>query len=337
GQKELYDEVDGRWKEFKEVGATVLNLYKSGTPDDLLKMQHIFLKDCPEKAKAYRAAITKLIAFHQEVAAKSNGMAKSDASSGVKLILILVLLGSAIGLILGYLMAAKVSNSVSTVANDLSQGAEQVSQAANQIAESSQGLSQSTTEQASSLEETVATMEELTSMVKLNTENAKQAALLASSTRDIAVKGENEINTLIQSINSIAADSKKIEEITNVIDDIAFQTNLLALNAAVEAARAGEQGKGFAVVAEAVRTLAQRSSLAAKDIADLIKNSVQKIEMGSIQATQGGKVLSEIVGSVKKVADLNSEISNASSEQSNGIGEINKAMNQLDQVTQTNA
>lgn len=202
---------------------------------------------------------------------------------------------------------------------------------------SSQSLSSSTTQQASSLEETVATMEQLTSMVRLNTEHSKQAANLASATRDIAERGERDIKALIESIQSISADSKKIEEITGVIDDIAFQTNLLALNAAVEAARAGEQGKGFAVVADAVRSLAQRSAEAAKDIANLIGKSVEKIELGSHQAKQGGVVLTEIVTSVRKVADLNNEIANASDEQNQGISQIGKAMNQLDEVTQGNA
>lgn len=223
------------------------------------------------------------------------------------------------------------------VTNFLMNSGGQISFASEQIANSSQQLSQSTTQQASSLEETVATMEELTTMVKNNSANSRQAAQLASETRSVAEKGEREIKALINSIQSISADSKKIEEITSVIDDIAFQTNLLALNAAVEAARAGEQGKGFAVVAEAVRSLAQRSSSAAKDIADLIKNSVQKIESGSQQASQSGVVLTEIVSSVRKVAELNNEIATASEEQSQGISQIGKAMNQLDQVTQGNA
>ena len=174
-------------------------------------------------------------------------------------------------------------------------------------------------------------------MVRVNSENAKQAASLASSTRETAIKGEKEIITLIQSIQSISSDSKKIAEITSVIDDIAFQTNLLALNAAVEAARAGEQGKGFAVVAEAVRSLAHRSAESAKSIASLIDDSVKKIDAGSRQANQGGEVLAEIVNAVKKVADLNTEIATASEEQSHGIAQIGKAMNQLDQITQQNA
>lgn len=337
GQKEEYDKVQAAWLDFKALGQVVLDLNKSATPEDRQKILQIFQKDCPEKAAVYTAAVTNLIQFHQKVLESRAQEADSAAHSGNNIIMLVILAGLALGLTIGFFIAANITRAVGTVAKDLGLGSEQVAQAATQIAGSSQGLSGATTEQASSLEETVATMEELTSMVRLNSENGKQAAALAVSTREIAVKGEREIKTLIDSIHSISADSKKIEEITTVIDDIAFQTNLLALNAAVEAARAGEQGKGFAVVAEAVRNLALRSAEAAKDIADLIKKSVEKIEMGAKQANQGGEVLAEIVTSVKKVADLNNEIASASEEQSNGIVQIGKAMNQMDQVTQQNA
>lgn len=242
-----------------------------------------------------------------------------------------------LGITLAFIVLRATHKSIQTVINNLTDNSHHVSQAAHQIASSSEELSQASTEQASSLEETVATLEELTSMVKVNSSHAKEAAHLANVTRDVAVKGEREIRFLMNSMNQISADSQKIAEITTVVDDIAFQTNLLALNAAVEAARAGEQGKGFAVVAEAVRNLAQRSASAAKDIAELIKGSVEKIETGSQQASQSGKVLEEILTSVKKVSDLNSEIASASEEQSNGIEQIGKAMNQLDHVTQVNA
>jgi len=337
GQKEIYDKLHAAWQDFKVTGQQVLALEKSGTPADREKMLKIFLKECPEKAATFTAAAKDLISFHQEVLKKREIAAEETAHTGNNIALMVILAGLLAGLGIGFIIARNITRAIGVVAKDLAVGSEQVAQASTQIAGSSQSLSGAATEQASSLEETVATMEELTSMVRLNSENGKQAAALAVATRDIAVKGETEIKTLIDSIRSISADSKKIEEITTVIDDIAFQTNLLALNAAVEAARAGEQGKGFAVVAEAVRNLAQRSALAAKDIADLIKNSVNKIEVGSDQANQSGIVFAEIVSSVKKVADLNNEIASASEEQSNGIVQIGKAMNQMDQVTQQNA
>lgn len=174
-------------------------------------------------------------------------------------------------------------------------------------------------------------------MVQMNSDNAKQAASLAATSREVAERGETEIKSLIVSMTEISQSSKKIEEIISVIDDIAFQTNLLALNAAVEAARAGEQGKGFAVVAEAVRALAQRSASSAKDIESLIKESVSQVEHGSKVADKSGEALSSIVTSIKKVSDLNNEIAAASSEQTTGIQQISKAMNQLDQSSQSNA
>ncbi|MEK6775194.1 MAG: methyl-accepting chemotaxis protein, partial [Bdellovibrionota bacterium] len=206
-----------------------------------------------------------------------------------------------------------------------------------QLSGASQTVSSGATQSASALEETVSSIEELSNIVKLNAENAKQAASLSQVSTQSAEVGESEIRKLTEAMKDISQSSKKIEEIINVIDDIAFQTNLLALNAAVEAARAGEQGKGFAVVAEAVRNLAQRSSAAAKDITDLIKESVSKTEHGSKIADSSGNVLKEIVTSVKKVGHLNGEVASASTEQANGILQISKAMNELDSSTQQNA
>lgn len=247
--------------------------------------------------------------------------------------LIAMILGGTIGGVVLY----SLSKSISAVIENLSLSSKQVSAASQQIATAATELSEATTEQASSLEESVATIEELSSMVKVNADNASSASALSSQTSDIAIRGETEMKALVTSMTEISQDSKKISDIITVIDDIAFQTNLLALNAAVEAARAGEQGKGFAVVAEAVRTLSQRSSAAAKDIGELIRSSVDRIDRGSSQAQRSGEVLGEILTSVKKVSALNQEIAAASTEQSNGITQISKAMNQLDQTTQVNA
>ena len=209
--------------------------------------------------------------------------------------------------------------------------------ASHQLNQSASSLSSGATENAASLEETVSSLEELSSMVDRNAENSRQASMLAQTSRKSAETGAEDINGLISSIHDIASQSTKIEEIIAVIDGISFQTNLLALNAAVEAARAGEQGKGFAVVADAVRNLAQKSSEAAKNISTLIKESVEKSQTGVQQATRAGETLNRIVSDAIKVADLVSEIASASSEQAQGVGQISKAMNQLDSVTQANA
>lgn len=235
------------------------------------------------------------------------------------------------------LLARYISKTVSVLSEKLQTSGDQVSSAIQQLSVAGQSLSHSSSESAASLEETVAALEEMTSMVKMNSDNAKQAASLSSASSEVAVQGEKEMQELLASMNEISQSSKKIEEIINVIDDIAFQTNLLALNASVEAARAGEHGKGFAVVAEAVRSLAQRSASAAKDITGLIKESVDKIERGTMKSAKSGDMLKNIVQSVKKVSDLNNEISLASEEQSTGIAQIGKAMNQLDQSVQSNA
>ena len=180
-------------------------------------------------------------------------------------------------------------------------------------------------------------MEELTGTVKQNAHNAKQANQLAGGASAVAVKGGEVVGQVVQTMSSINESSKKIADIISVIDGIAFQTNILALNAAVEAARAGEQGRGFAVVASEVRTLAQRSAAAAKEIKGLITDSVTKVEDGSKLVDQAGTTMEEIVTAVKRVTDIMAEIAAASQEQSSGIEQVNQAIVQMDQVTQQNA
>jgi methyl-accepting chemotaxis protein len=180
-------------------------------------------------------------------------------------------------------------------------------------------------------------MEELTSTVKQSAENAKQANQLASGASAIAVKGGEVVGQVVSTMSGISESSKKIADIIGVIDGIAFQTNILALNAAVEAARAGEQGRGFAVVASEVRTLAQRSAAAAKEIKGLITDSVRKVEGGTQLVNEAGKTMQEIVTAVKRVTDIMAEITAAAQEQSSGIEQVNQAVTQMDQVTQQNA
>jgi methyl-accepting chemotaxis protein len=212
-----------------------------------------------------------------------------------------------------------------------------VHRGAEEISQGNANLSQRTEEQSSSLEETASSMEEMTSTVKQNADNAGQANQLATAARDQAEKGGAVVGKAVRAMTEINESSKKIADIIGVIDEIAFQTNLLALNAAVEAARAGEQGRGFAVVATEVRSLAGRSATAAKEIKDLIQDSVRKVEDGSALVTQSGQTLEQIVASVKKVSDIIAEIAAASREQSSGIEQVNKAVMQMDEMTQQNA
>ncbi|MGD9385257.1 MAG: methyl-accepting chemotaxis protein, partial [Thioalkalispiraceae bacterium] len=221
--------------------------------------------------------------------------------------------------------------------NDIRDASGSISSAASEISQGNTDLSQRTEEQASSLEETASSMEEMTSTVKQNADNARQANQLASAAREQAEKGGEVVSNAVTAMGEINASSKKISDIISVIDEIAFQTNLLALNAAVEAARAGEQGRGFAVVAGEVRNLAQRSAGAAKEIKSLINDSVEKVDEGSKLVDESGETLSEIVNAVKKVSDIIAEIAAAGQEQSSGIEQVNKAVMQMDEMTQQNA
>ncbi|MES2012217.1 MAG: methyl-accepting chemotaxis protein [Pseudomonadota bacterium] len=214
---------------------------------------------------------------------------------------------------------------------------ETITTAANEIATGNNDLSQRTEQQASSLEETASSMEELASTVKQNAENAKQANQLATVASGVAMKGGEVVSQVVNTMSAINSSAQKIEDIISVIDGIAFQTNILALNAAVEAARAGEQGRGFAVVAGEVRILAQRSATAAKEIKELIADSVSKTAEGTAQVEQAGKTMTEIVSSVQRVTDIMSEIAAASGEQSAGIDQVNNAITSMDEVTQQNA
>ncbi len=223
------------------------------------------------------------------------------------------------------------------IVNEVRGTTESITTASMEIAQGNADLSQRTEEQASSLEETASSMEELTSIVRQNAENAKQANQLADNASDIAVKGGQAVGDVVHTMTSISGSSKKIVDIISVIDSIAFQTNILALNAAVEAARAGEQGRGFAVVAGEVRSLAQRSAAAAKEIKTLINDSVNKVDAGTKQVNQAGATMTEIVQAVKRVTDIMAEIAAASNEQSAGIEQVSQAITRMDEVTQQNA
>ena len=228
-------------------------------------------------------------------------------------------------------------DSMSSVISEIRVAALEVTNASGEISASTTDLSQRTEEQAASLEETSASMEEISATVKKNADNANEANHLAAETRQVADRGGQVVARAVEAMACIEESSGKISDIIGVIDEIARQTNLLALNAAVEAARAGEAGRGFAVVASEVRSLAQRSSQAAKDIKDLITNSNGQVKEGVDLVNRAGTALTEIIESIKKVADVVSDIANASAEQATGIEQVNKALTQMDEVTQQNS
>jgi methyl-accepting chemotaxis protein len=209
--------------------------------------------------------------------------------------------------------------------------------AASEIAQGNLDLSSRTESQSASLEETASSMNQLTSIVRQNSDNARQANQLANTASEVATHGGAVVKNVVLTMESIKQSSSKIVDIISVIDGIAFQTNILALNAAVEAARAGEQGRGFAVVASEVRTLAQRSAAAAKEIKELIQDSVDKIQSGASQVDDAGNAMNEIVDSVRRVTDIMGEIAQASKEQSQGIEQVNQAIVEMEGVTQQNA
>ncbi|EHP43923.1 methyl-accepting chemotaxis sensory transducer [Cupriavidus basilensis OR16] len=239
----------------------------------------------------------------------------------------------------GRLLAAlrDMNERLTEIVSRVRQSSASIAGASAEIAAGNADLSQRTEEQAASLEETAASMEELTTTVRLSSESAKQANELAREAADIAQSGSTAVGRVVDTMHGISASSTKIADITGMIEGIAFQTNILALNAAVEAARAGEQGRGFAVVASEVRSLAQRSSSAAKEIKELIAGSLKQIQDGSTLAGEAGQTMDSVTKAVARVSSIVEDIASASMEQSRGIEQVNQAISQMDQVTQQNA
>ena len=299
GQKELYEDFSGLWKDFRAVCERVLALQKSGKPEDREAIVKIFFTDDIRVAKTYTVAINKLLEYHKKSAEAGVAAAKETGKRANATIILVALLGVSIGIAIGIAFANSIAKTILKIAGVLSSNSDQVATASNQIAASSQELSQAATQQAASLQETSAAVEQLSSMVTKNAENAKNTASSSAQSQEKAGEGKEAVNRMMQSMDEInqsndsimdqinasnqqmAGIANVIKEIgnkTKVINDIVFQTKLLSFNASVEAARAGEHGKGFAVVAEEVGNLAQMSGNAAKEISDMLEDSIRKVE-----------------------------------------------------------
>jgi methyl-accepting chemotaxis protein len=291
-------------------------------------------------AKAYAAfdeAVTACVEFNDKGAQAQAAQANADASRNLSITVISSLASFLAASVAGVLITRGINARLRRVAEGLSEGAAQVAAASGQVSSASQSLAEGSSEQAASLEETSASLEEMASMTRRNADNAQQAKEISNQTRGAADAGTAQMEEMRRAMDAIKTSSGDIAKIIKTIDEIAFQTNILALNAAVEAARAGEAGAGFAVVADEVRALAQRAAQAAKETADKIEDAIQKSDHGVTISSGVATALNEIAEKARKVDAFVAEIATASTEQSQGIGQVNTAVGQMDKVTQSNA
>jgi len=357
GEEAMWQPVEDAGAKLFVFAAKALEMSRSSDAE-VLKQRDDFVGTYDTVRAPYRVVLDKLTDFQGKESEKWSTLAESTGNSAKTIVLTLVGVGVASSFLLGFFISSSITKTMMRVSEQLSMGADEVTSAASEISSTSEQLSSSAAEQASSLQETASSIEEMSSMVKQNSDNAARSSETARSGQDSANKGKKVVNEMLEAMNSIDSANKEISEVvkvigqignkTKVIDDIVFKTQLLSFNASVEAARAGEHGKGFAVVAEEVGNLAQMSGNAAKEISDMLEQSLervermistskQKVEVGIQVGKRCGDVLDELVSSVGEANTMAGEIANACQEQSRGINEITRAMSQLDQVTQQNA
>lgn len=380
GEQELYDKTNEGFLKTKALGDKIILLASSKEPQDRQKMLELIMNDYNSLAKSFETALTNLISFQVKQSENWVVIAHEGMARGQFISMALSIGAFLIALVLGYVFSSSLSRTLNQLADRLSGGASEVASASLQISGVGADLSSSATEQAAALQETVSSIDEISAMVNKNAENARRSQEIANISHQVASKGKEAVGQMLTSIEDISRSNgdimretansneefsnivKVISEIgnkTKVINDIVFQTKLLSFNASVEAARAGEHGKGFSVVAEEVGNLAQMSGNAAKEISQLLEESIRKVERtvtetkarieslivagkekidsGLVTANRCGESLDEIVKNVSDLKMMVTEISTASQEQALGVQEITRAMNQLDQVTQQNA
>lgn len=330
---------------------------KATKPDEL-KKRDAFASNYEKVRLSYREAMDKLLTFQSRETEFWSKAATKGAEKGEKLLVGMAIAGVFVSLLMGLAVSFNLAKTMTSISHQLSHGADEVASASTQISSTAEQLSSSSVEQASAIQETASSVEEMSSMVSKNAENAKKSALTARDGMEAAETGKQVISEMLKAMSEIDAATKEIAEVvkligqiedkTKVIDDIVFKTQLLSFNASVEAARAGEHGKGFAVVAEEVGNLAQMSGNAAREISEMLSQSLdrvdrmitsskQKVDVGLTVGKRCGDVLEELVTKVSEINDMANEIAAASDEQARGVTEINKAMTQMDQMTQQNA
>ncbi|HBF39106.1 MAG TPA: hypothetical protein DDW50_17535 [Firmicutes bacterium] len=299
--------------------------------------RELVLTDVKMALAQWAGYLAQLKNLGEQLNQETIAQAQQTYNHSLMILSILIIIAMVAGFMMSYIITISITKPMSSIASRIREGAQQVAAASRQLSASAQQLSQGSTEQAASLEETSSTMQEASSMVQQNNTNTREAAGLAGQAKESADKGSAEMQEMLDSIREIKSSSDQIAKIIKVIDEIAFQTNILALNAAIEAARAGEAGMGFAVVAEEVRNLAAKSAQSAKDITTIIEANIDLSVKGVAVADKERQSLDAITGHTKKVNELINEISASSQEQSQGIEQINKAITQVETVTQQNA
>ncbi len=335
----IFEENFGKWKELSLSfrANTLVPLINNTDPamvNVYFEQMNTFIRMSREPRSTALSSMDKIAEINIDVADATVKTAQEDSKSAVEMTITIVGSAFALSILLAILIIRSITRSITQSVTSIRDGAMQITSASDQVASSSSSLAQGASEQASSVEEVSATLEESTAINTQNTDNARQADILAKNANDSAKTGYQKGEELSKSMHAITESAAKISGIIKAIDQIAFQTNLLALNAAVEAARAGEHGLGFAVVADEVRNLAQRAASAAKETSDIIEEVVVQIKEGNEIAHATHTSFKEIVEQSKKVSDLIGEISIAGKEQSEGMAQINQAMGQVDQVTQ---